>query len=143
MIATMLGGRAAEDVVLNEFTVGAADDIEKATKLARKMVTQFGMSELGPISYNGKEGNSWLARELGEPASYSDEMASRIDAQVEKIIDDAFQKAKKILSDNRENLDKVAAKLLEIETIDGEEYRRIIGKTEPNPLETVKEPIDS
>jgi cell division protease FtsH len=126
MISTMLGGRAAEEVVLKEFTIGASDDIEKATSLARKMVTQFGMSELGPISYDGKEHSSWLAKELGEPPAYSEEMAAKIDREVIKIIEQCFSDAKEILVKNRRSLDKVAERLLEKETIEGDEYLELI-----------------
>jgi cell division protease FtsH len=77
LISTMLGGRAAEEVVFQESTIGASDDIDKATKVARKMVTEFGMSSLGPIAYDAKEGNMWLAREMGEGAGYSQEIAAK------------------------------------------------------------------
>ncbi len=125
IIATMLGGRAAEDVVYNEFTIGAADDIDKATKLARKMVASYGMSPLGPISYDGREGNPWLAREFSEP-THSQEMAAKIDAEVRRIIDDAYNRAKAILTEQREVLDRITQKLLEKETIEGEEYQSLL-----------------
>jgi cell division protease FtsH len=126
IISTMLGGRAAEEVVLKEFTVGAADDIEKATGLARRMVMQFGMSDLGPISYKGHESGSWLAKELGESNAYSEEMAAKIDKEVKEIIESCLTNAKEILVKNRKALDRVAKKLLEIETIDGDEYRELL-----------------
>jgi len=126
IITTMLGGRAAEEVVFDELTVGASDDIDKATTLARKMVTEYGMSSLGPISYQGPRSTSWLAKELGEGAHYSEEMAAKIDREVEKIVDGAFANAKKIISNKRKSLDAVAGELLEKETIRGEEYQKIL-----------------
>jgi cell division protease FtsH len=125
ILTTMLGGRAAEDVVFNELTIGAADDIDRASKLARKMVTAYGMSSLGPISYNGKEDSPWVAREMHDPL-YSQEMAAKIDNEVKSLIDDAFAKARNILTENREILDRIANKLLEKETIEGEEYLQLV-----------------
>ncbi|HSX39279.1 MAG TPA: ATP-dependent zinc metalloprotease FtsH [Candidatus Saccharimonadales bacterium] len=127
LIATMLGGRAAEENVFNELTVGASDDIDRATNVARKMVTEYGMSDLGPISYEGKNSGNWVAREMGESINYSQEMAAKIDVEVAKIIDTAFSAAKKILAEKRETLDKIAQRLLEKETLDAEEYLSIIG----------------
>jgi cell division protease FtsH len=125
MLATMLGGRAAEDVVFNELTIGAADDIDKASKLARKMVTSFGMSNLGPTSYGGREADPWVAREMHAP-NYSQEMAAKIDAEVKRLIDEAFTTAKGILSEKREVLDRVAQRLLEKETLEGDEYLQLL-----------------
>ena len=84
MITTFLGGRAAEEVVFNELTVGASDDIDRATKLSRKMVTEFGMSSLGPISYDSQGGNIWIARDIDEGNPVSDDMAAKIDAEIKK-----------------------------------------------------------
>lgn len=127
MITTMLGGRAAEELVFDETTIGAADDIEKATKLTRRMVMQYGMSDLGPISYNGKGEEFMVARQLGYSAPlYSDEMAAKIDREVEKIVDSCFDKAKEIIKENREIMDKVAKILLEKETIYEDEFRTLI-----------------
>ncbi len=127
MISTMLGGRAAEEVVFKELTIGASDDIDKATKLARKMVTEFGMSDLGPIAYDGKEENMWLARDMGETAGYGQEIATSIDHEVKKIIDTCYSRAKEILAENRTKLDEVAKVLLEKETIYDEEFKKIVG----------------
>ncbi len=127
MITTMLGGRAAEEVVFNELTIGAADDIEKATKLARRMVMQYGMSSLGPISYNGKSDEFMLAREFGyRSPQYSDEMAAKIDKEVEKIVASCFDEAKAILSKNRKALDNVTDVLLVKETVYEDEFKEII-----------------
>jgi len=127
IIATMLGGRATEDLVFNELTIGAADDIEKATRLARSMVMQYGMSQLGPISYNGKSDNFMLAREFGyHSPQYSEEMAAKIDNEVEKIVDSCYEKAKNIIKENRKVLDVIAKALLEKETLYEEEFENLI-----------------
>ncbi len=128
MIVTALGGRAAEELVFNEQTVGASNDIEKATDIARRMVTEFGMSALGPISYDGQEGKFWLARQMGEGQSYSQEIAAKIDQEVKKIIDIAFADARKILSEKRPVLDRVANELMKKETLEGEEFAQLIGE---------------
>ena len=130
MITTSLGGRAAEELVLNEQTVGASNDIEKATEIARRMVTEFGMSDLGPISYDGNDGKFWLARQMGEGQGYSQDVAAKIDAEVKKIIDESFKKAQKILEDNRGKLDLIAQELMKKETLESEEFERLIGLTE-------------
>jgi len=129
LMSTMLGGRAAEEVVFNELTIGASDDIERCTDLARKMVTQFGMSSLGPISYEGKDGNVWIARQMGEGSHYSEEMAAKIDNEVKRLVDECYVKAKNILVEHRTTLDKVAAALLQTETIDGEEFAHLVSES--------------
>lgn len=127
MITTMLGGRAAEEIVYNELTVGAADDIEKATKLARKMVMVYGMSSLGPIAYNGKDEQFMLAKEFGYHApAYSDEVASKIDSEVKTIVEGCFNRAKDILVNNRSILDNITKVLLEKETIYEDEFKEIV-----------------
>src|SRR3989339_1260852 len=126
IISTMLGGRAAEEIVFGELTVGASDDIGKATGIARKMVAEWGMSSLGPVSYDIGGGQFWLARGIEEGNKVSEEMAAKIDAEVEKLIHSAYTHAKEIIEANKEKLDKVAAKLLEKETIDGEEFRALV-----------------
>jgi len=126
MISTILGGRAAEEIVFKEFTIGASDDISKATKLARRMVTEFGMSTLGPVFYDTSGDSIWLAREIGEAHKISEEMSSKVDQEVKKIIDSCYEGAKSVLIAKRESLDKVAAKLLDKETIDGEEFKELL-----------------
>lgn len=126
IITTMLGGRAAEKIVFDELTVGAASDIEKATNLARKMVTEYGMSELGPVSYDGEGKRFWIAKELSEAPLYSQEMAAKIDAEIKRIIDRGYDKAKSILEENRNYLDAVAKALLEKETLTDDEYLALV-----------------
>ena len=125
MIATTLGGRAAEDVIFNEFTTGASDDIERATELAKRMVTEFGMSSLGPISFEGKEGKFGWMRQYGEMSKYSEDIAAKIDVEINKIIQDCYSKAKDILTQKRVILDRIANSLLEKETIESEEYKEL------------------
>jgi len=127
LISTMLGGRAAEEIIFNELTVGASDDIDRATKLARKMVTEYGMSSLGPISFDGRNGSFWLAREMGEMPHYSQDVASKIDAEINEIISSCYIEAKRILTEKRAILDRVSEALLTKETIDGDEYKALLG----------------
>ena len=126
LITTMLGGRAAEEVIFDEITIGASSDIERATSLARKMVTEFGMSSLGPISFDGHHGSYFLAKELGEGPLYSEETSAKIDREIREIIDTAHKNAVKILKENRKALDEVTNRLLEKETIDGTEFNEIL-----------------
>jgi cell division protease FtsH len=126
IISTSLGGRAAEEIVFNELTVGASDDIKRATKIAKKMVIEFGMSNLGPISYEGVGGNMWLAKDFDEGNQISDDMAAKIDAEIKKIMDECYSKAKEVILSKREILDRISARLLEKETIESEEFKELI-----------------
>ncbi|MGE5041644.1 MAG: ATP-dependent zinc metalloprotease FtsH [Candidatus Levyibacteriota bacterium] len=120
-IATMLGGRTAEEIVFGEITTGAADDIEKATQVARTMVTDYGMSSLGPINLDLER-----QRMYGEDSRLSEAMQTKIDAEVAKIIDEGHKKARAILSANRKKLDEVASRLLTEETLEGETFIEIM-----------------
>jgi cell division protease FtsH len=120
-IAVMLGGRAAESLVFNEVTTGASDDITKATEVARMMVTEYGMSDLGPLNLSSD------SRMPYEQSSISEDMAAKIDAQVKKITDEGYKEAVGILSKLRKKLDVLAEELLQKETIESEEFERIIG----------------
>ena len=125
-IAGMLGGHVSEEVVFGDTTTGASNDIEKATGLARAMVTQYGMSEkLGPLAFGKKDEMIFLGREISEQRNYSDEVAAKIDAEVREIIDRAYQRAKDALISHREVLDRLAALLIEKETIEGEEFETL------------------
>lgn len=119
-IAVMMGGRAAEAMVFEDITTGASDDIEKATNVARAMVTRFGMSDLGPINLDGE-------RTIYEQSDLSPEMAAKIDTEVKKFTDDAYLNATKVLNKLRDKLDVLAEELLKKETIDSEDFIRIIG----------------
>jgi len=120
-IAVMLGGRAAESMVFKEITTGASDDIAKATEVARTMVVEFGMSDLGPINLDGDRRNPY------EQSQVSPEMAAKIDGQVKKITDEAYGKATDILKKLTDKLDVLAEELLKKETIESDEFVRIIG----------------
>jgi cell division protease FtsH len=125
MITSLLGGRAAEDLIFKEWTVGASSDIEKATQIARMMVTQYGMSDLGPMTLGHRDDMPWVAREMGESKNYSEVMASKIDDQVKSILDTAFSRAKKILTENKAKLDEIASELMKRETLDGPEFEAL------------------
>jgi cell division protease FtsH len=125
-IAGMLGGHVAEELVFGDTTTGASNDIEKATGLARAMVTQYGMSDaLGPLTFGKKDEMIFLGREISEQRNYSDEVAAKIDAEVREIIDRAYQRAKEALTTHRAVLDKLAALLMEKETIEGDEFESL------------------
>lgn len=122
----LLGGRAAEELVFDDITSGASNDIERVSKLARTMVMRLGMSEnLGPMVYGQKEELIFLGREISEQRDYSETVAEKIDQEVRSIVADAYKQAKKILVDYREKLDEVATKLLEVETLSKEEFEKI------------------
>jgi ATP-dependent metalloprotease FtsH len=127
-ITTLLGGRAAEKLVFKELTVGAASDIEQATAIARRMVVEYGMSELGPISLGQKGQFRFLSQDWYEPSQVSPEMAAKVDKQVQKIIKESLAQATKTLKKNRSKLDIIANRLLEVETIEGEEFEKMMGK---------------
>jgi cell division protease FtsH len=125
-IAGMLAGRAAEDLVFDEQWTGASDDLEKATKLARKMVTAYGMSEkLGPLTFGDRDELVFLGREIAEQRNYSDEVAEEIDQEVRRIIDEAYSRAKAILITYRQKLDTIAERLIEVETIERTEFEAL------------------
>ncbi len=128
MIRGLLGGRAAEEVVFDEITVGASNDIERATMIAHKMVTDLGMSSLGPINYVNENAGMWEPNPENKAIGYSEQMAERIDQEVKKIIDLQHEEAKKILEQNRELLNKIADALLVKETLEQEELDAIMAK---------------
>ena len=136
-ITSLLGGRAAEQIEFNEFTVGASSDISRATEIARKMVTEFGMSSIGPLTTGVRGENPWLARELGDPRPLSEHLAAKVDEQVKKIIDESFERAKKILRENKEKLDLVANELIKKETLEGPDFDALVERGEK--LHQVKE----
>jgi len=127
-IATLLGGRAAEDMVFGEFTTGASSDLEIASTIAREMVTQFGMSDLGPTIFSPRPQFGIWPVMGGEGTQVSPELAAKIDREIAKIIDEGYKKAKETLSKSRAKLDKVADTLLEKETLDRDEFEQLVGK---------------
>ncbi|NJC96212.1 MAG: ATP-dependent zinc metalloprotease FtsH [Anaerolineae bacterium] len=125
-LAYMLGGRVAEELVFDDITSGASNDIEQVTRLARSMVTRLGMSsELGPMLYGQKEELIFLGREISEQRDYSEAIAEQIDSEVRKIVDESYKLAKKLLTKYRKQLDAVAQKLLEVDTLTREEFEAI------------------
>ena len=128
----LLGGRAAEEIVFNDITSGAANDLERVTRMARAMVTRLGMSEsLGPMVYGQKEELIFLGREISEQRDYSEAVAEQIDKEVRLLVNDAYARARKILTEYRDKLDLVAKRLLEIETVNREEFESLFPT--PNP----------
>jgi cell division protease FtsH len=128
----MLGGRAAEELVFNDITSGASNDLERVTKLARMMVTRLGMSsQLGPMVYGKKEELVFLGREISEQRDYSEHIAQQIDTAIQNLIQDAYEKAKAILTQYRGELDMIAEKLLDVETLDADAFKELF----PTPVE--------
>ncbi len=128
----LLGGRAAEELVFDDITSGASNDIERVSKLARTMVMRMGMSEkLGPMVYGQKEELIFLGREISEQRDYSETVAEKIDTEVRSIVNEAYLEAKKILTNYREKLDAVATKLLEVETLSKDEFEKIFPAPTP------------
>ncbi len=127
-IVILLGGRAAEELILKDFTTGAGNDIERATNLARKMVCEWGMSDaMGPLSYGKKEEQIFLGREFATHKDYSEETAQKIDQEVSRIVMTSYEIAKKILSDRIDILNRIASELLEKEVLNAPELDEIIG----------------
>jgi cell division protease FtsH len=128
MVASLLGGRAAEEIVFDEFTGGAASDIDKATKIARRMVVDFGMSDLGPTYLGPQIETTEYGRAWVQPSEISPEMQAKVDKEIKQIVDNAYKQALSILKKNRKKLDLIGEKLLKQETIDEEEFEKLMGK---------------
>jgi len=127
-LASLLGGHVAEEIVFGEVTTGSSNDLERASKIARAMVTKFGMSDrLGPVIFGNSHNSIFLGKDLMHERDYSEQMASKIDNEVHKIVELAYSTAKNILMKNKTKLKKVAEKLLEIETLDAMEFTKIFG----------------
>ncbi len=128
----LLGGRAAEEIVFNDITSGASNDLERVTKMARAMITRLGMSEeLGPMVYGQKEELIFLGREISEQRDYSEAIAEKIDGEVRKLVGDAYNQAKSILTRYRDKLDLIANRLMEVETLTRDEFEELF----PPPVE--------
>ncbi len=131
-LAILMGGRCAEEIFMNRMTTGAGNDIVRATELARKMVCEYGMSELGPLTYGKKEQEVFLGRDIAQSRDYSDDTAQQIDKAVRRLVDEGYNSAYKILDENREIMHAMAAALLERETLDAAEIELLIqGKQLP------------
>ena len=126
-LVVLLGGRVAEALVLDDISTGASNDIERATKIARAMVTKYGMSEkLGPITYGSDDSNPFLGKEMGHISNYSEQTASEIDEEIQSIISTAYQKTETILTDHIDELHRLAGVLYEKEKIDGVEFQQVM-----------------
>src|SRR2546423_7822532 len=125
-IAILMGGRIAEETFLGSITTGASNDIERATELARAMVCEYGMSELGPLTFGKKEEQIFLGREIAQHRDFSEDTAIKIDQEVKKIVSDQYQRARAIIEENRDTMVRLAEALLERETLDGVQIRRIV-----------------
>ena len=139
-IAIMMGGRLAEELFLGHMTTGAGNDIEQATEMARRMVCDYGMSSLGPLTFGKREEQIFLGREIAQHRDYSEDTAIKIDLEVKRFISEGYEKAKKILEENRDTLARIAEALLEREVLDANEVRMIIQNL---PLEEKVEPLSN
>jgi cell division protease FtsH len=127
-----MGGRVAEEIVFNDITSGAENDIQKATQIARRMVTQWGMSDkLGTVQMGHREELVFLGRDLGEQRNYSEEVAAIIDEEIRSIVNHGYQTAKNILTKQRTKMDAVVERLKVVETIDAKELDEILAQEEP------------
>ena len=136
-LAMSYGGRVAEEIFLNQMSTGAGSDIEVATDLARRMVCEYGMSRLGPLTFGKKEEQIFLGREIAQHRDFSEETARQIDLEVRRLIDEAYQTAHSIVESNKDPMHRLAAALLERETIDAEEVRMLIEGKELPPLRSI------
>jgi len=137
MLAVLMGGRSAEEIFLGHITTGAGNDIERSTDIARNMVCEWGMSELGPLAFGKKDEAIFLGREIAQHRDYSEDTAIQIDKEVRRIVNAAYEKARGLLSDNRDVLERIAQALLEREVIDAAEVKLLMeGKPLPEKLRT-------
>jgi len=142
-LAILMGGRIAEEMFMHHITTGAGNDIERATDLARKMVCEWGMSELGPMSFGKKEEQIFLGREIAQHRDYSESTAIEIDHQVRKLVDGGYNDAKQIISANADAMKRIAVALLEREVLDGAEVKSLIDGQPLQPLTGSKNSDDT
>jgi len=134
-IAILMGGRIAEELFLNCMSTGAGNDIERATELARKMVCEWGMSDLGPLTFGKKEEQIFLGREIAQHRDYSEDTAIKIDQEVRKLVNSGYNTAKQILSENRDTLERIARALIEREVLDAHEIKLLVDGQELPPVQ--------
>jgi cell division protease FtsH len=134
-LSHMLAGRVAEEIRFDDITTGASNDLQRATETARRMITQYGMSEnLGPLTFGHDPGQPFLGRDYGMGQEYSDETAEKIDAEIRRVVDEAYDTAKAILSAHREELDMISLLLIDKETIDREQFEALVGGDDPEAV---------
>ena len=134
----MFGGRIAEEIFMNQMTTGASNDFERATQLARDMVTRYGMSEaLGPMVYGENEGEVFLGRSVTTTKNVSESTMQKVDAEIRRIIDEQYALARKLLEDNRDKVEAMTKALLEWETLDAEQINDIMEGNAPRPPKPV------
>jgi cell division protease FtsH len=141
-LAILMGGRLAEEIFLNQMSTGAGNDIERATEMARKMVCEWGMSDLGPLTFGKKEEQIFLGREISQHRDYSEDTAIKIDGEVRKLINLGYETARNILEGNRDTLQKIAASLLEREVLDASEVMLLVEGKELPPMKLPSKPED-
>ena len=130
-IVVLLGGRVAEKVALDDIGTGASNDIERATEIARKMVTQYGMSDkLGPINYGGSAHEVFIGKDLAQSKNYSEEVAAQIDEEIKSIVNSCYERCEKLLREHFETLARVAEALIEREKISGAEFEKLFENVE-------------
>ena len=133
-IAMLFGGRIAEEVFMNQMTTGASNDFERATAIARDMVTRYGMTDaLGPMVYAEQEGEPFLGRSMSKSSNISEETMQKVDAEVRRIIDEQYGLARKLIEDNSDKMHAMAKAMLDWETIDAEQLDDIMAGKEPRP----------
>ncbi len=131
-LSHMLAGRVAEEIRFDDITTGASNDLQRATETARRMVTQYGMSEnLGPLTFGHDPAQPFVGRDYGMGQEYSDETAEKIDAEIRRVVDEAYEVASRILTEHREDLDKLSLLLIDKETIDREEFEALLSGEDP------------
>jgi cell division protease FtsH len=141
-IAILMGGRIAEEIFLNQMSTGAGNDIERATDMARKMVCEWGMSDLGPLTFGKKEEQIFLGREIAQHRDYSEDTAIKIDQEVRKLVNTGYNTARQILTDNRDTLERIARALIEREVLDANEIKLLVEDKKLPPLPPPTKPDD-
>jgi cell division protease FtsH len=132
-LAHMLGGRVAEEIRFDDITTGASNDLQRATETTRRMITQYGMSEnLGPLTFGHDPAQPFVGRDYGMGQEYSEETAQKIDAEIRRVIDEAYAKASRILAEHRDELDKISLLLISRETIDRDEFEALLAGEDPD-----------
>lgn len=139
-IAIMMGGRVAEEIFLGSMTTGASNDLERATEIAREMVCRFGMSQLGPLTFGSSDEAIFLGKELVRHQNYSEDTAIKIDQEVKRIVMEQYQRARRIIEDNRDGVERLVQALLEKETLDAQEIERLVSGLPLESKESVTSP---